>query len=113
MKITNVSEGPRGVNTTGGSVIIEKGATLDVTLDKAELKSAKNTGWFSFGDQPEPEPETEGEPVTIEDEVVEEDAPEEEPEAEADELPTTLSLSPEAAPAPSTHTGSFSSKRRR
>jgi len=49
MKITNLTDGPRGVNATSGSVLIEPGASVDVDLSDAELKVAKATGWFEFG----------------------------------------------------------------
>lgn len=49
MKITNISKGPRGVNTASGPVLIETGQTIDAELSEAELKVAKKTEWFEFG----------------------------------------------------------------
>lgn len=49
MKITNTSQGARGVNTKEGPVLIEPGQTVDVDLVDAERKVADATGWFDFG----------------------------------------------------------------
>lgn len=49
MKVTNISEGPRGLNTKNGPVLVEPGQTIDdIELVDAELKVAKATGWFDF-----------------------------------------------------------------
>lgn len=48
MQITNKSEGPRGVNTTSGPVLIEPGQTVEVELAAAEAKISKATGWFDI-----------------------------------------------------------------
>lgn len=53
MQITNKSEGPRGVNTTSGPVLIEPGQSVDVELSEAEVKVARATGWFKFGSKAE------------------------------------------------------------
>lgn len=53
MLITNKSEGPRGVNTTSGPVLIDPGQSADVELSEAELKIAKGTGWFKIGGKAE------------------------------------------------------------
>ena len=53
MQITNKSDGPRGVNTTSGPVLIEPGQSVDVELSDAELKVAKSTGWFRIGGKAE------------------------------------------------------------
>jgi hypothetical protein len=47
--ITNVSKGPRGVNSESGPVLIEPGQTVEVELTEAEAKIAKATEWFKFG----------------------------------------------------------------
>lgn len=61
MKITNISQGPRGLNTTVDKqlvpVLVEPGETVDVDLSDAEVKVAKATGWFKFGGKAE-EPST-------------------------------------------------------
>lgn len=55
MKITNISQGPRGVNTTSGAVLIEPGQEVDVELNAAEAKIAKATGWFDIEGKPKAE----------------------------------------------------------
>lgn len=55
MKITNISQGPRGVNTESGPVLLDPGQELDVELSAAEAKVAKGTGWFEFGEGAEAE----------------------------------------------------------
>lgn len=61
MKIKNITNGPKGVNTPGGPVEIGAGQVADLDLNDAELASSKRTGWFEFGhpkaDAPEDEPE--------------------------------------------------------
>lgn len=52
MKITNISPGPRGVNTKQGHVWVEAGQTVDIELEDAEAISAANTGWFSGVEAP-------------------------------------------------------------
>ena len=49
MKITNISEGPRGLNTEAGPVLLEPKQTIEVDLSEAEYKVSKATGWFEFG----------------------------------------------------------------
>lgn len=53
MKITNTSQGPRGVNTVEGPVLLEPGQSVDVELSEAEAKVARSTGWFKFGGKAE------------------------------------------------------------
>lgn len=48
MKVTNIENGPRGINTESGTVLVEAGQTVDVEVSTAELKVAKATGWFEF-----------------------------------------------------------------
>lgn len=53
MKVTNVSAGPRGLNTKTGQVLVEPGQTIDnVELTDAEFGVAKASGWFDFDGQP-------------------------------------------------------------
>lgn len=49
MKITNISQGPRGIHTKAGLQIIPVNGTIEAELDDVELKGAKETGWFEFG----------------------------------------------------------------
>lgn len=54
MKVTNISPGPRGINTTSGPVLIDKGETREVDISAAEFSVSKATGWFGFdGTEPE------------------------------------------------------------
>lgn len=48
MKVTNISKGPRGINTKEGPVLIEPGQTVEVELSEAELNVSKATGWFDI-----------------------------------------------------------------
>lgn len=49
MKITNTQEGPRGLNTKAGPVLVEPGQTVDVEMEATEVAVSKETGWFEFG----------------------------------------------------------------
>lgn len=49
MKVTNTQEGPRGLNTKAGPVLVEPGQTVDVEMEAAEVAVSKETGWFEFG----------------------------------------------------------------
>lgn len=49
MRVTNTSQGPRGLNTKTGTVILDPGQSMDVELEDAEKKVADSTGWFAFG----------------------------------------------------------------
>lgn len=49
MKVTNISKGPRGLNTKDGPVLVEPDQTVDVDISEDELKVSKATGWFEFG----------------------------------------------------------------
>jgi hypothetical protein len=62
MKITNISKGPRGVNTTSGPVLIEPNEEVDVELNAAEARIAKATGWFDMSGKAQAE--TSAEPST-------------------------------------------------
>ncbi|HEV7258942.1 MAG TPA: hypothetical protein VGN82_14270 [Bosea sp. (in: a-proteobacteria)] len=59
MKITNISKGPRGVNATDGTVLIEPGESVEVELSAAEAKIAKATGWFDMSGKAKAEPKVE------------------------------------------------------
>lgn len=48
MKITNISPGPRGINTVDGQRIINVGETVEAELSEAELEGSKETGWFKI-----------------------------------------------------------------
>ena len=56
MKFTNISAGPRGLNTKAGTVLVEPRQTVDVELDPAEKAIALKSGWFVDGDAPKDEP---------------------------------------------------------
>lgn len=51
IRVTNVSDGPRVINTIVGGRLVESGVTVPVELDDAELASAKASGWFTFGNE--------------------------------------------------------------
>lgn len=55
MKVTNISAGPRGLNSTSGPVLVEPKDTVEVELSEAEYKVSKGTGWFEFSGKPEKE----------------------------------------------------------
>lgn len=49
MKVTNVSQGPRGLNTKNGPVLLDPKQSIDdLDISEAELKVSKGTGWFEF-----------------------------------------------------------------
>jgi len=50
-KVTNISDGPRGIWTTEGElVMIEVGKFADLDIEDAEGADAEKTGWFEFSD---------------------------------------------------------------
>jgi hypothetical protein len=53
MKFTNISAGPRGLNTKSGTVLVEPRQSIDVDIESAEKKIALDTGWFVEGDAPQ------------------------------------------------------------
>lgn len=48
MKVTNISQGPRGINAVSGPVLLEPGQSIDLDVLPAEFKIAKGTGWFDI-----------------------------------------------------------------
>lgn len=57
-KLRNIALGARGVHTTDGSlVMIEKGETAELDLSDSELRDAKATGYFAFGDAADADPD--------------------------------------------------------
>lgn len=48
MKVTNISKGPRGLNSTVGPVLVEPGDSVEIEINEAELKVSEGTGWFKF-----------------------------------------------------------------
>lgn len=48
--VKNVSNGPRGINTPEGNVMLERGQVKNLDLTDAEKAMADKTGWFEFGD---------------------------------------------------------------
>ena len=59
-KLTNVSNGPRGIHTEDGFVVLAPGESQDLKLSKAEADSAKAGEWFHVGDLPKPKAEADG-----------------------------------------------------
>ena len=59
-KITNISNGPRGIYTEDGMVVLAPGESQDLKLSKAEAKSAEEGDWFHVGDLPKPKAEADG-----------------------------------------------------
>lgn len=55
MKVTNISAGPRGLNTKNGPVLVEPKDTVEVEMSEAEYKVSKGTGWFEFSGKAEKE----------------------------------------------------------
>lgn len=48
MKVTNISKGPRGLNSTKGPVLIDPKETAEIEINEVELEVSKGTGWFEF-----------------------------------------------------------------
>ncbi|UYW25663.1 hypothetical protein OKC48_20675 [Methylorubrum extorquens] len=66
MQVKNTQQGPRGLNTVAGPVLVEPGRVVDVELSESELKSARKSGWFEFGAEAEADDEgDEGEKPTL------------------------------------------------
>lgn len=59
--VTNTAPGPRGVNTTEGTVFIEPGQSAEVELSDVEAGSAKAMGCFDFEKPAAKKPEKAGE----------------------------------------------------
>lgn len=59
-KITNVSNGPRGIHTEDGMVVLAPGESQDLKLSKAEIKSAEEGDWFHVGDLPKAKADADG-----------------------------------------------------
>lgn len=56
MRFTNISGGPRGLNTLNGTILIEpKETSADVKVSEAEAKIAEASGWFEIEGEPEPD----------------------------------------------------------
>ncbi len=50
MKVTNISKGPRGINTDKGLIILAPGESRDdLTLLSGEKEDLEPVGWFEFG----------------------------------------------------------------
>lgn len=58
MKLTNRSDGPRGINTTEGLVVLPRGATWEGKLAKGELKTLEKS-WFEKDGEDEADDEEE------------------------------------------------------
>lgn len=55
MKVTNISEGPRGINGKAGAVLLRPGETKEIEVSATEAKIADGTGWFKLDGKPEAE----------------------------------------------------------
>lgn len=64
MKITNVTQGPRGIHTEAGLQIIPVGGSIEAEVSAVELKGAKATGWFNIAGGRAEKPHDPGEPKT-------------------------------------------------
>lgn len=63
MRITNVSRGPRGVNTMAGLLMLAPGEAAEAEVSDAEAAIASGTGWFEIvGDDPAGEKPKRGRP---------------------------------------------------
>lgn len=60
MKITNTQPGPRGVNTTTGTVLIEAGETREVKVYAREKEHIEASGWFTVEGSYEANPDAAG-----------------------------------------------------
>ncbi|MBX5063312.1 hypothetical protein [Rhizobium lentis] len=59
MKVKNITNGPKGVNSVDGPVEIGPGQEVNVEMSEAEVASSKRMKWFEFsgsaastGDEP-------------------------------------------------------------
>ncbi|KKZ89059.1 hypothetical protein [Rhizobium phaseoli] len=48
MKVKNITNGPKGVNSVDGPVEIPAGETVEVEMTDAEVASSKRMKWFEF-----------------------------------------------------------------
>ncbi|TBF08715.1 hypothetical protein [Rhizobium ruizarguesonis] len=48
MKVKNITNGPKGVNSAEGPVEIGPGQEVDVEMSEAEVASSKRMKWFEF-----------------------------------------------------------------
>lgn len=74
MKFTNISGGPRGLNTKTGTVLVDAGQSIDADLEAAEKKVALGSGWFVEGDAPKTKAEADGSVAALQALVAERDA---------------------------------------
>ena len=56
MKVTNTQPGPRGLNTTTGTVLIDPKQTVDVKVYAREKEGIEASGWFIVEGDYEPDP---------------------------------------------------------
>lgn len=52
MKVTNISNGPRGINGVTGAVLLRAGDTQEIEVSAVEAKIAEATGWFKLEGKP-------------------------------------------------------------
>lgn len=56
MLVTNISDGPRGINGTKGAVLLRPGDAQEIEISAVEAKVAEGTGWFKLDGKPSAEP---------------------------------------------------------
>lgn len=56
MKITNTQEGPRGINTVSGPMLVEPRQTIDAKVYEREREHITASGWFETDGEFEPNP---------------------------------------------------------
>jgi hypothetical protein len=57
MKITNTQDGPRGVNTVNGTVLVDPKQTVDVEVYEREQPHIEAAGWFTVKGSYKPDPD--------------------------------------------------------
>lgn len=57
MKFTNTQRGPRGINTTLGSVLVGPGQSVEVDVYQREQQHIEAAGWFEVEGDYSPDPE--------------------------------------------------------
>lgn len=61
MKITNVTNGPRGFNAVSGPILLDCKATVEAKVYEREQEHIEATGWFKTSGSYEPNPVAAGE----------------------------------------------------
>lgn len=74
MKFTNISAGPRGLNTKAGTVLVDPRQTIEVEIEAAEKKIALGSGWFVEGDAPHTREESDVSLAALQAQIAERDS---------------------------------------